>query len=52
MSKWEFHFYTAFMNYWKNILDIESRDTTMLIGFKNDLEMLLAKVNKELRKRD
>lgn len=50
MNKFEFHFYTSFMNYFNDLWIKKCSNVPTLFGFKKDLEKLLALVNKELEK--
>lgn len=50
MNKFEFHFFTSFRNYFNDNWFEKCTNVSMLLGFKDWLERVLAKVNEELMK--
>lgn len=50
MNKFEFHFYTSFINYFDDNWFARCSNVPTLLGFKEWLERLLVIVNKELEK--
>jgi hypothetical protein len=50
MTKFEFHLFTAFRNYFDCGWFEKCSNKSTLLSFKDWLEQMLAKVNKELRK--
>ena len=50
MNKFEFHLFTAFRNYFNDVWFEKCTDVSKLLSFKDWLERMLVKVNKEIEK--